>query len=65
MRIDEIFGPCIAIFKVKNDQEAIEMANDTDYGLGGTVISENPEHAEKVALQIDTGGVYINRVLSS
>lgn len=58
----EIFGPVLCIYPVKDEQAAIELANDTEFGLGGTVFGTNTERAVKVARQIDTGMVYINHV---
>jgi len=59
---EEIFGPVFMFYKVKNEQEAIKLANATDYGLGGSVFSSNNERALRVARQIETGMVYINHV---
>lgn len=56
----EIFGPIASIYKVDTEEEAIELANDSSYGLGGTVFSSNQEHAERVAAQIETGMSFIN-----
>lgn len=56
----EIFGPVASIYKVDTEEEAIELANDSSYGLGGTVFSSNQEHAERVAAQIETGMSFIN-----
>ena len=56
---EEIFGPVLSIIKYKNEDEAIEMANDTEYGLAGYVQGE-PEHAKKVARKIRAGQVIIN-----
>lgn len=58
----EIFGPVLCIFSVKDDNDAVRLANDTDFGLGGTVFSSNTDRAVDVARQIDTGMVYINHV---
>lgn len=58
----EIFGPVLAIYPVKDVDEAIELANDTEYGLGGTVFGTDIEKATEVARRIDTGMVYINHV---
>lgn len=58
---EEIFGPVPVIFKVANEAEAIELANDSIYGLGGSVYSADLERAQEVALQIDTGMVAINQ----
>lgn len=56
----EIFGPVASIYKVDTEEEAIELANDSSYGLGGTVFSSDQEHAERVAAQIETGMSFIN-----
>lgn len=59
---DEIFGPVLCVYPVKDEAAAIELANDTVYGLGGTVFGTDTEHAVNVARLIDTGMVYINHV---
>lgn len=59
---DEIFGPVLAIYAVKDIDEAVELANDTEFGLGGTVFGTDTEKAVEVARRIDTGMVYINHV---
>ena len=46
---EEIFGPVLSIIPYKDEEEAIEIANDTPYGLAGYVSSENIEHARSVA----------------
>lgn len=56
----EIFGPVASVYKVANEEEAIALANDSSYGLGGTVFSSNPEHAESVAAKVETGMSFIN-----
>ena len=53
------------MFKVGSDDEAISLANDSQYGLGGSIISENLERAEKVASKIDTGMIFINEFTKS
>ncbi len=57
---EEIFGPVVAITPVKNEDEAIKLANKSIYGLAGAVWSTNPERAKKVARQLETGTVWIN-----
>ena len=56
---EEIFGPVLSIIKYDNENEAIEIANDTEYGLAGYVQGE-PEHAKEVARKIRAGQVIIN-----
>lgn len=62
---EELFGPVAAIYRVKNQEEAIKLANDSSFGLGGSVFSEDIERAVEVASQIDTGMVFINEHSSS
>jgi acyl-CoA reductase-like NAD-dependent aldehyde dehydrogenase len=57
---EEIFGPVLAIMPYDSEDEAIEIANDTVYGLAGGVWSGDPEHAKRVARRIRTGQVEIN-----
>lgn len=57
----EFFAPVALIFRVKNEQEAVTLANDSPYGLGGTVITKDIERGKRVARQIETGMVFINR----
>ena len=57
---EEIFGPVLSILPYENEEEAIQIANDTDYGLYGYVSSGDVEHAKKVANRIRAGSVAIN-----
>lgn len=57
---DEIFGPVMSVIPVESEEEAIQLANDTDYGLAGAVWSKDKERALNVARQIDSGTVWIN-----
>ena len=57
---EESFGPVIGIMKVKNDEEAIELMQDTDYGLTASVYSSNRDRAEKILKQINAGTGYWN-----
>ncbi|WP_102028769.1 L-glutamate gamma-semialdehyde dehydrogenase [Salirhabdus sp. Marseille-P4669] len=58
---EEIFGPVVGFTKAKNFDEAIEIANNTDYGLTGAVISNNREHIEKAREDFHVGNLYFNR----
>jgi len=62
MRIarEEIFGPVLAILPYDSEEEAIQIANDTPYGLAGYVQSGNMEHARKVAARLRAGGIHFN-----
>jgi len=57
---EEIFGPVLSILPYKDEEEAIEIANDTEYGLYGYVSSGDVEHAKKVANRIRAGSIAIN-----
>jgi len=57
---EEIFGPVISILPYENEEEAIKIANDTDYGLSGYVASKDPQHALRVAARLRTGNVHVN-----
>lgn len=57
---EEIFGPVLTIIPYKSEEEAIEMANDTAYGLSGYVWSGSIEKSKEVALKLRTGMVHIN-----
>ena len=60
---EEFFGPVASVYKVSSEEEAIELANDTPFGLGSYVFSTDPEQAQRVADGLDTGMVYVNGVL--
>ncbi|MFA9420521.1 MAG: aldehyde dehydrogenase family protein [Gammaproteobacteria bacterium] len=57
---EEIFGPVISILGYEDEDQAIEIANDTDYGLAGYVSSDNIDHATAVARRIRAGQIAIN-----
>ncbi len=57
---EEIFGPVLTIIKVKDDQEAIKIANDSEYGLAGGVFSQNINRALNIAKAVKTGRIWIN-----
>lgn len=57
---EEFFGPVALFFKVKNEKEAIALANDSPFGLGGSVFTQDIERGKRIANQIDTGMVFIN-----
>ncbi|MFT3796434.1 NAD-dependent succinate-semialdehyde dehydrogenase [Flavobacterium sp.] len=62
---EEIFGPVVSFYKVKDEAAAIKLANDTSFGLGGSVFSKDKTRAIRVASQIDTGMVFINQNVAS
>jgi len=59
---EELFGPAAQVYRVPSEEEAIALANDTPFGLGSYVMTNDPEQAERVADRIDAGMVYVNIV---
>jgi aldehyde dehydrogenase (NAD+) len=57
---EEIFGPVLCIIPYENEDDAVQIANDTPYGLSGFVTSGDIEHARRVAKRIRAGNVHIN-----
>lgn len=57
---EEIFGPCVSVISFKTEEEAIELANDTTYGLGAALFTKNLTKAHRVAAEIEAGMVWIN-----
>ncbi|WP_311408637.1 NAD-dependent succinate-semialdehyde dehydrogenase [Liquorilactobacillus uvarum] len=57
----EFFGPVAQVFVVENDEQVVALANDSDFGLAGAVYGKDEERAHRVASQIETGQVFINR----
>jgi succinate-semialdehyde dehydrogenase/glutarate-semialdehyde dehydrogenase len=60
---EEFFGPVAQVYKVGSEEEAVELANDTPYGLGSYVFTTDSEQAERIADRLDTGMVFVNGVL--
>jgi 1-pyrroline-5-carboxylate dehydrogenase len=58
---EEIFGPVLGVTKAKDFDEALAMANDSEYGLTGAVYTANPEHIAKARREFFVGNLYINR----
>ncbi len=58
---EEIFGPVLAVCKVKDFDEALEVANNTEYGLTGAVISNNRENLHRARKEFHVGNLYFNR----
>jgi succinate-semialdehyde dehydrogenase/glutarate-semialdehyde dehydrogenase len=61
-RYEEFFGPVAAVYKVRSEDEAVKVANDTPFGLGSYVFTTDADQAERIANKIDAGMVYVNLV---
>ncbi|MEK9911339.1 MAG: aldehyde dehydrogenase family protein, partial [Candidatus Puniceispirillum sp.] len=57
---EEIFGPVLTMMPFEDDDHAVALANDTEYGLGSYIQSDNPERARRIARQIRAGMVQVN-----
>ncbi len=57
---EEFFGPVAQIYVAKGDDEIVEIANDSNYGLGGVIHSQDIERAKKLASRVETGMIWIN-----
>ena len=57
---EETFGPTLPIMKVADEEEAVRLANDSVYGLAGSVFGRDTAHAEEIARRLDTGAVCVN-----
>lgn len=62
---EEFFGPVALLFRVKNEDEAIALANDLEFGLGGSVFTQDVARGKRVASRIDTGMVFVNNLTGS
>ena len=60
---EEIFGPVVAVIPYDGDEAAVAIANDSDYGLSGSVWSADPERARQVAKRLRTGNVGVNQFM--
>ena len=57
---EELFGPVAVVYKVSSPEEALELANDTPFGLGGAVFSQDEALAERIASQLEVGMANVN-----
>lgn len=62
---EELFGPVATVFRAMDEEEAIELANDSPYGLGGSVWTKNVKRGQEVARRINSGAVYVNKMMAS
>jgi len=62
---EEFFGPVAQVFIVENDEELVALANDSRFGLGGAIFSQDIERATQLASRVETGMVFVNMATSS
>ena len=61
----ELFGPVASVFVVANEDEAVQLANDSPYGLGGSVWTKDTEKGKALAERVESGAVYVNKMVAS
>nr|WP_317048515.1 aldehyde dehydrogenase family protein [Echinicola strongylocentroti] len=62
---EELFGPVASVFKVKDEAEAIAIANDSEFGLGSSLWTKDSEKADQLSRKIESGAVFINSMVAS
>jgi len=62
---EEIFGPVASVIKIKNDEEAVLVANDTRFGLGASIYTQDIDRAKKLIPLIESGSVFVNELVKS
>ena len=62
---EEFFGPVAMLFRVQDEDAAVALANDSDFGLGGSVFTQDIERGKRVASRVDTGMMFINQPTGS
>jgi succinate-semialdehyde dehydrogenase/glutarate-semialdehyde dehydrogenase len=62
---EETFGPVAAVIRVKDAEDAVRVANDTDFGLGSNIWTKDVERAKKLAERVEAGLVFVNGMVAS
>jgi succinate-semialdehyde dehydrogenase/glutarate-semialdehyde dehydrogenase len=62
---NELFGPAASVMRAKDDAHAVELANNSQFGLGSGVFTGNIKRGEKLALQLEAGSSFVNKLVVS
>ena len=62
---EELFGPVASIISVSDKKEAVKVANQSQYGLGASIWTQNRKTGEQMAAQIESGAVFVNAIVRS
>jgi succinate-semialdehyde dehydrogenase / glutarate-semialdehyde dehydrogenase len=62
---EELFGPVASVFRVKDIEQAIQLANDSRFGLGASAWTNNPEETERFINELEAGMVFLNKMVAS
>jgi len=62
---EEMFGPVATVIKVVDENEAIQVANDSDFGLGGSIWTNDIQKGETLARKVESGAVFVNGLVKS
>jgi succinate-semialdehyde dehydrogenase/glutarate-semialdehyde dehydrogenase len=62
---EELFGPVASIIGARDEQDAIRIANDSQFGLGAAVFTRDVEHGQRVAREIEAGSTFVNAMVAS
>ncbi|MBL4851911.1 MAG: NAD-dependent succinate-semialdehyde dehydrogenase [Gammaproteobacteria bacterium] len=62
---EELFGPVAIVIRAKDEDDAIHIANESEFGLGGSVWTKNSAHGEQLARRVDAGAVFVNGMVKS
>jgi succinate-semialdehyde dehydrogenase/glutarate-semialdehyde dehydrogenase len=62
---EELFGPVASILRVSDDAEAVRVANDTLFGLGGSVWTRDADRGDRIARQLQVGAAFVNAIVRS
>ena len=65
VHLEEVFGPVATLYRVATIEEAVELANVTDFGLGANAWTDNPAEQERLIAELDAGMVFINGNVTS